>query len=388
MASDSVHKEVELKFAEFFAGIGLVRMGLERSGWTCAFANDIDPKKLEMYSAQYPDFGEHFVLGDIRNLDISQLPVVDLASASFPCTDLSLAGARAGLAGEHSSALWPFLELLHKIELIRPPIVLLENVPGFLTSHGGADFKSALLALNRLGYEVDALIIDAAHFVPQSRPRMFVVATYRPLQFRVCERRKMPKLFESQVRPAALAQFILDNPGINWNIRELPTLPVRSSDLPAILEPMSDDAPEWWSPARTEYLVNQMSSKHRQIADEMASRKEATYGTVFRRVRNGKSMAELRVDGIAGCLRTPKGGSGRQILFRAGNGRYNARLLTPRECARLMGADDFPVNVPQNQALFGFGDAVCVPVIDWLARNYLNPLLHELTSAECRMARA
>lgn len=93
-----------MRFAEFFAGIGLVRLGLERSGWTCAFANDIDPKKLEMYRALFPDADEHFSLGDIRQVEARNLPEVDLATASFPCTDLSLAGGRAGLAGEHSSA--------------------------------------------------------------------------------------------------------------------------------------------------------------------------------------------------------------------------------------------------------------------------------------------
>jgi DNA (cytosine-5)-methyltransferase 1 len=102
-----------------------------------------------------------------------------------------------------------------------------------------------------------------------------------------------------------------------------------------------------------------------------------SYGTVFRRVRNGKSMAELRIDGIAGCLRTPRGGSGRQILVAAGQKHLAVRLLTPRECARLMGADDFIIQSPSNQALFGFGDAVCVPVIEWIARNYLNPVWQE-----------
>jgi DNA (cytosine-5)-methyltransferase 1 len=89
-------------------------------------------------------------------------------------------------------------------------------------------------------------------------------------------------------------------------------------------------------------------------------------------------MGELRTDGIAGCLRTPRGGSGRQILFCAGGGSYRVRLLTLRECARLMGADDYKINVPLNQALFGFGDAVCVPAIQWIAENYLNPVLEQM----------
>ena len=85
-------------------------------------------------------------------------------------------------------------------------------------------------------------------------------------------------------------------------------------------------------------------------------------------------MAELRTDGLAGCLRTPRGGSGRQILFKAGSGRYFIRLITPREAARLMGTDDFKITAPLNQALFGFGDAVCVPVVAWIAEYYLNPV--------------
>jgi DNA (cytosine-5)-methyltransferase 1 len=97
-----------------------------------------------------------------------------------------------------------------------------------------------------------------------------------------------------------------------------------------------------------------------------------SYATAFRRVRYGKSMAELRTDGIAGCLRTPRGGSGRQILFKAGRGKCQVRLLTARECARLQGVpDEFVIDVPLNQALFGFGDAVCVPAVEWLVKNAL-----------------
>ena len=89
-------------------------------------------------------------------------------------------------------------------------------------------------------------------------------------------------------------------------------------------------------------------------------------------------MVELRDDGLAGCLRTSRGGSSRQMIVKAGKGKFFVRLLTPRECARLMGADDYPITAPVNQALFGFGDAVCVPVIEWIAEYYLNPLVNEL----------
>ena len=149
------------------------------------------------------------------------------------------------------------------------------------------------------------------------------------------------------------------------------------ASLADILETVSPNSQIWWDQIRCDYLLNQMSPKHRAAAEGMIRGTRTSYGTVFRRVRNGRSMAELRTDGIAGCLRTPRGGSGRQILFAAGRGKFAVRLLTARECARLMGADDFRLSVPLNQALFGFGDAVCVPVIEWIARNYLDPVWQE-----------
>jgi DNA (cytosine-5)-methyltransferase 1 len=120
-------------FAEFFAGIGLMRMGLERAGWGIAFANDIDEDKWQMYRDHFGDTGE-FIIGDIHKLAAYQVPDVALATASFPCNDLSLAGARKGLAGEQSSAFWGFIDILTKLGHRRPAMVLLENVTGFLTS--------------------------------------------------------------------------------------------------------------------------------------------------------------------------------------------------------------------------------------------------------------
>jgi DNA (cytosine-5)-methyltransferase 1 len=360
-------------FGEFFAGIGLMRIGLERAGWRVAFANDIDEDKRQMYCAHFGNEGE-FVLGDVHQLTAPDIPDIALATASFPCNDLSLAGARRGLAGEQSSAFWGFIEVLKKMDKRRPPLVLLENVTGFLTSNDGNDFRDALLALNRLGYAVDALIIDAGRFVPQSRQRLFVIATKTPI---VSALNDTPSFYESDSRPPSLADFIMWNADINWRIRQLPPLPVTKAKLPDILEHLSPNSKMWWSRGRAEYLLNQMSPKHRAKAEIMIRGSRVTYGTVFRRVRKERSMAELRTDNIAGCLRTPRGGSGRQILFAAGKGRFAVRLLTPRECARLMGADDFTINVSLNQALFGFGDAVCVPVIEWVARNYLNPVWEE-----------
>lgn len=356
-------------FAEFFAGIGLMRMGLEQQGWKVAFANDLCADKYALYRGHFEDAEDHFALGDIHQLRAADVPAVTLATASFPCNDLSLAGARAGLRGPESSAFYGFIRILKEMRGRRPRLVLLENVAGFLTSRGGADFHEALLALNGLGYAVDTFLIDASHFVPQSRQRLFVAGDLEPGDPSPCPG-------DSPLRPPALAKFIAGHPDVRWRLRDLPPLPARSLRLDSVLEDLPDDAPEWWSEPRTAYLLHQMSPRHRILADRMIAAPEWSYGTVFRRVRSGRSMAELRVDGIAGCLRTPRGGSGRQILVKAGRGELRARLLTPRECARLMGADDFKLTGSSNDALFGFGDAVCVPAVSWIAQHWLNPALY------------
>jgi DNA (cytosine-5)-methyltransferase 1 len=353
----------------------------------------MDPAKREMYETHFGEAKGHFDLKDVHLLSGRDVPEAMLATASFPCTDLSLAGGRRGLRGNQSSSFFGFVDVLHAMGNRQPPLVLLENVVGFLTSHKGADFTTAMTALNDLGYRVDPFVLDAKWFTPQSRPRLFVVASKTPNE-------EAPSFFETgwseRLRPRLVSEFVGAHPEIQWSLRALPEPPKSSCrSLADILEKLPEDSPEWWSRQRSEYLYHQMSARHKAIADLWIAKEKWSYGAVFRRVRkqpegHKRSMAELRSDGLAGCLRTPKGGSGRQILFKAGYGSYAARLLTPRECARLMGADDFKINAPPNQALFGFGDAVCVPAITWIAEHYLNRLAKALTgeSTEAEFARA
>lgn len=367
-----------LRAAEFFAGIGLVRLALERRNWRIVFANDIDPDKLEMYEA---NFGrDHFHLGDIHKLSAADIPPCDLFTASFPCNDLSIAGAWAGLSGKESSAFWGLIKLLKDKGEERPPLVLLENVVGFLQSQGGKDFEAALLAMNERGYTVDAFILNAVHWVPQSRARLFVVAK------RDEGGERTAFAVEDDVRPAPLAAFINLHQNIRWDIRKLPPPPKPKRRLADVIEDLPDDDPHWWDAERAAYFMGQLSKRHEVDAKLMLANNEPSYATAFRRVRSGRSMAELRTDGIAGCLRTPRGGSGRQILFKAGNRRYQVRLLTARECARLQGVpESYKIDVPLNQALFGFGDAVCVPAIEWISKNYLTPVA---TAAQAIRAQA
>jgi len=361
-----------LDCAEFFAGIGLVRLALERQGWRVVFANDIDPKKAEMYRHNWRN-EDHLNVGDVHALDANQVPSCSLFTASFPCNDLSIAGRWEGLYGKESSSFWGFIRIIRDMGERRPPLVMLENVVGFLIRHGGHDLEQALLALNELGYAVDAIILNARHWVPQSRPRLFVFASHlEDYETRSCT-------LVSDVRPEALCNFIHKHPNIRWNIRDLPALPLPRARLADIIEKLPANDPHWWNKKRADYFMSQMSTKHEQQARQMIAGKSYTYATAFRRVRHGKSMAELRTDGIAGCLRTPRGGSGRQILLKAGGNKYQVRLLTARECARLQGVpDSYVIDVPLNQGLFGFGDAVCVPAVEWIAQHYLTPVASQL----------
>ena len=364
-------------FAEFFAGIGLVRAGLEKQGWSISFANDIDPIKYEMYKGHFTDAESHFILNDIYNISVSSKPRVTIATASFPCKDLSLAGGRDGLDGKHSSTFWGFIKVLKEWKENKPPFILLENVPGFLSANKGQDFFNALKAINDLGYLTDTFILDAVNFVPQSRQRLFIVGFLEDI-FQPVKLVDVMFDLESNLRPKNLTKFILGSPSIKWTIRKLPPLLTNVTKLENVIEDIPVNSPLWWSTTRTEYLLNQMSPRHREIAEAMIKMEKWSYGTIFRRMRNKKSTAELRSDGIAGCLRTPAGGSAKQILFKAGNGQSFARLITPREAAGLMGIADYKITVPFDQGLFGFGDAVCVPVIEWIAKYYLNPIIDEL----------
>ncbi|HEY0008340.1 MAG TPA: DNA (cytosine-5-)-methyltransferase [Tepidisphaeraceae bacterium] len=362
----------KLRAAEFFAGIGLVRLALEKQRqWSVVYANDIEPMKARMYRDNWTK-NDHLVVGDIHNIHADSVPTVELFTASFPCNDLSIAGRWDGLSGKESSAFYGLIRILDEMGDRRPPLVLLENVVGFLQADGGEHFETALMALNRLGYTVDAFILNARHWVPQSRARLFVVA-------RVSDAIDSAEVEVSDTRPEALCRFIDQHPHIRWSIRELPRLPKLTTLLPDIVQDLPEDDEHWWNDERADYLMTQLSNRHEVQARLLMANESWRYATAFRRVRYGRSMAELRTDGIAGCLRTPRGGSGRQILIRLGKGQYRVRLLTARECARLQGVpDDYVINAPLNQALFGFGDAVCVSAVEWIAKHYLTPVAREL----------
>jgi DNA (cytosine-5)-methyltransferase 1 len=358
---------------EFFAGGGMARAGLGE-GWACLYANDFDPLKARTYRANWP--GEPLVEGDVWKIAPAQLPGrADLAWASSPCQDFSLAGARAGLKGGRSSALFGFWRLIEALdeEGRAPRALVIENVIGLLSSHGGADFAALAQALASRGYRFGALELDAAAFLPQSRPRVFVLAAREPPPAALIG----DSPFHTPAVRAAQAA-LPDRLKAHWLWWSPGVPPRRNSALADLLEPDHDVA--WHRPEQTRRLLSLMAPLHAAKVEAARASGERQVGAVFRRTRieDGRRVqrAEARFDGLAGCLRTPRGGSSRQILLVVDGGQARTRLLTGREGARLMGLpDDYVLPKAATGALHVVGDGVAVPVVRFLAERLIEPLL-------------
>jgi DNA (cytosine-5)-methyltransferase 1 len=289
-----------MTFFEFFCGGGMARAGLGPDR-TCLFANDIDPKKGAAYAANWG--GDGLVVGDVANLKPSDLPVVvDLAWASPPCQDVSLAGDHAGLAGARSGAFWPFWKLIQglRAEGRAPRLIVIENVTGLLTSHEGKDFDAICAALTDASYRFGAVVIDAALFVPQSRERVFIVAVDAEVHIPAELLGDGPTApFHS---PAIITACKRQHDPLWWR---LPVPPMRNLTFADIIE----DEPKgvrWHTQAETDRLLGMMTLVHLEKIETAKRAGRRMVGGLYRRMRpdaDGKKVqrAEIRFDEIAGC---------------------------------------------------------------------------------------
>ena len=320
---------------EFFAGMGLVRAGLERAGISTIFAHDVCRTKQALYLENWGS-GE-FQLGDICQLSGEAVPKADIATASFPCVDLSVAGRRKGLNGSRSGLVFEFLRVLDEMGDRAPPVVMLENVTGFMTVNNGSDWRSVIDRLNAQGYRTRHLCVDAKAFVPQSRVRVFII-------------------------------------GCRDSSFELPEAPNPKKDLR--LSEIADRYAEWWAPKRLGAFLTSLSPIQEERLASFQRMPNHGYFGAFRRTRSGVPRWEVRADQIAGALRTTRGGSAKQAIVRAGQGGISARWMNVAEYARLQGAEHLSYcAVTPQQAMFALGDAVCVPVIEWIGKNCIAPLI-------------
>ncbi len=378
----------------------MARAGLG-TRWSCLIANDFDAKKGQIYERNWGKGA--MVVRDVASLTTDELPgFADLAWASFPCQDLSLAGDGAGLAGKRSGTFWPFWRLVEDLgrEGRAPTTIVLENVCGALTSHGGADFAAIGSALAKADYRFGALTIDAVDFVPQSRPRLFIIAARSDLRVprELAETLvDWPVLVNSdsvQWRSRSLerAQRSLDaDTRGNWLWWRLPSPPKRNTTLSDLVEEPPVGV-SWHSGAETQRLLDMMSSTNASKVRAASLAGRRMVGTIYKRTRadgDGRKLqrAEIRFDNVAGCLRTPRGGSSRQTIMIVEGNQIRSRLISPREAARLMGlSDDYLLPDNYNQAYHLAGDGVVVPVVRHLSHYILEPLLAANKNPELRDA--
>ncbi|HBL51412.1 MAG TPA: DNA (cytosine-5-)-methyltransferase [Firmicutes bacterium] len=355
MLQSTVNKKVNLAPApwtmhEFFAGSGLVAYGL-KGMFRPVWANDICPKKAAVYKANFA--ANHFVLDDIKNISGAELPYAHLSWASFPCQDLSLAGSLGGIDAKRSGLIWEWLRILE--EMPNPPaLLLIENVAGLLSAKSGANYTKLHYSLLKLGYRSGAMLIDASHFVPQSRPRVFIIAVRKDISI-----------------PSEL-----QDTGPNWLHnkaaadlgRVLPEWIWWRANKPARRKTHLADVIDFSLPYDKDDTLKLITPRHQEKLDSS----DNIIATGYRRTRHGKQCMELRFDGVAGCLRTPEGGSSKQFVIVKKNGELHARLLSPREAARLMGAPD-TYNLPDtyNDGYKAMGDAVALPVATFVGREFL-----------------
>lgn len=380
MADDSSHS-----FYEFFAGGGMARLGLGPR-WRCLLANDIDAKKCAAYRANFG--GDHLIEGDVGKLTPSDLPGhADLAWASFPCQDLSLAGLRGGMKAVRSGAFFAFWKTIEELaaENRAPRLIVLENVSGLLTSNNGADFHTLASVLARAGYRVGALEIDAARFLPQSRPRLFIVAQKFDVPVNASLLANDGSI--SSFASAALARAVEGLPkhvSKQWVWWRLPEPPARALELADIIERGRNDG---FSGEETARMLAMMSQGNRARVEERRKAGGTHVGALYRRTRkvNGERVqrAEVRFDGLAGCLRTPGGGSSRQFVMMIHEGEVRVRRMSARESARLMGLpEDYRLPESETAALHVTGDGVAAPAVRWLAAHLLEPLLERAPEFE------
>jgi DNA (cytosine-5)-methyltransferase 1 len=368
---------------EFFAGVGMVRVGLGPN-WPCSFANDFSPQKASVYAS---NFGrEHLVVRDIATITTSNLPGhAVLAWASPPCVDLSEAGKQLGLSAPRSGAVWPFLRLMKGLrnEDRAPKTIIIENVPGWLSDKLVGDFIEVIEVLVAIRYRVSALMIDAASFVPQSRLRLFIIAIDESVSIPDTMLGSFVDLgYPSDAIAKAYHRLPprLQAQWLRWRLLE-PSR--RTTALVDLLDLNARNCAWEFSAAETQrYLLMMDAANVDRVAKARALGRPIA-GPFARRMRDvpGSNKrvqrVEVRFDGLVNALRFARGGgSSKQFVMIVDGGQTKMRAIQPREAARLMGlSDDFVLPNDPTAALSAMGDGVVTSVVKHIAEHILGPLL-------------
>ena len=326
----------DFRFIDLFAGIGGIRLGMESIGGQCVWTSEWDRFSQQTYRCNFSD-GEP-IAGDIRDIDAVSIPDFDVVVGGFPCQPFSIAGVSKknslgrshGFADETQGTL--FFDVARIINHHRPAAFVLENVKHLLRHESGRTFATILAVLrDELGYEVHYRVIDARHFVPQHRERVFIVGFREPTHF-------------------SFDDF---------------SLPDHQTTLAEILHPQNGS-----EVAEEPYTIGSQAKVNPKyvLSDKLWSYLKS-YAEKHRAKGNGFGFGLVGPGDVARTLSARYYKDGSEILIRRGT-RGNPRRLTPRECARLMGyPDTFQIPVSDTQAYRQFGNSVAVPVVEAVARH-------------------
>ncbi len=337
-------KNAPFTFIDLFAGIGGIRLGFEAHGGHCVFTSEWNTFSQKTYLANFPQDNQHIFVGDITQVDESDVPDHDVLLAGFPCQPFSIAGVskKNALGRPHGFECATqgtlFFDVARIIAAKQPKAFLLENVKNLLSHDKGNTFKVVLQTLrDELDYDVHYKVIDGQRFVPQHRERIIIVG------FR-------------------------DKTDFSWDDLDLPT---QSPRLASILHPQdSSEAPEEPYTTGEQAIINPKYT----LTPKLWAYLQA-YAEKHRAAGNGFGFGLVTGDSVARTLSARYYKDGSEILVSQGEGK-RPRRLTPRECARLMGfPDSFKIPVSDTQAYQQFSLAALVPMMNTAAQIMLPSII-------------
>lgn len=312
------------RFIDLFAGIGGLRIGFQGIGGHCVFTSEWDANAQKTYALNFRD--NHPLAGDIREYaeDPDLIPEHDILLAGFPCQPFSIAGvSKKNALGRPHGFLCDtqgtlFFDTAQIIAHHRPAAFVLENVKNLERHDKGRTFATIMHVLQKeLGYHVQTRVISSEHWVPQKRERIFIVGFREPTTF---------------------------------DLKAL-KLPDDRPKLGSILEPNDEVDPKYTLTERLWDYLQAYKAKHNSMG-------------------NGFGYSLFGPDDVSRTLSARYYKDGSEVLI-AQKGK-RPRRLTPLECARLMGFDRgkrrWKIPVSDTQAYRQFGNAVVVPVVEFLAQ--------------------
>lgn len=343
-AKGAAARDAQFRFIDLFAGIGGIRMGFEAHGGECVFTSEWNDFSTKTYRENYPDGGEHALIGDIVSFPAEDVPGHDVLLGGFPCQPFSIAGVskKNALGRPHGFECTTqgtlFFDVARIIAAKRPAAFLLENVKNLLSHDKGRTFDVILQTLrDELGYEVHYRVVDGQHFTPQHRERIIIVGFRGKTDF-------------------------------SWDDLQLPESGPR---LGSILHRTdgSEPALPWDHDRFFDHAARCVQPKYTLTSNLWTYLQN--YAEKHRAAGNGFGFGMAYPNSVTRTLSARYHKDGSEILVYQGEA-LRPRRLTPRECARLMGfPDTFRIPVSDTQAYRQFGNSVVMPVMREVARIML-----------------